>query len=400
MEEQAQSLIDKTSKQIISVLSWKHGWVNQEVQTPLIALYQKTQEALPLEAHEAPYVFYHFGCSSFLRQYIFNVGYEKVFGVKPVPIPHKPCLCTCVGCASSLFKECAYLGPLWDYKPLIMRFKESPCGVWVKCCSLLKTIYHVNTDMATQPATPPLPSVKTIQCAFVLRIKQQTQLVFMKMQQTCGCFSLSVSFLPTAAAFQQGKIPPTPFPGGPPPGESTLFQLCSNLINEPKQRRWLLIVQKEDCNCVSTLITHHSNSGGPPRPGMLPTPPMGGPPMMPMMGPPPHGMMPGGPGKKQRVTDFHMNVSDHSDMNSRCLCHHFRHPSSLSPVVLVFRKTLGALCFSFLLVKSLKKKKTAHLTLKLYSISDDYQDLHIYCSLSFILQFQFPQHLHGHCETF
>uniref|UniRef100_A0A3P9J2H6 U1 small nuclear ribonucleoprotein C n=1 Tax=Oryzias latipes TaxID=8090 RepID=A0A3P9J2H6_ORYLA len=36
---------------------------------------------------------------------------------------------------------------------------------------------------------------------------------------------------------------------------------------------------------------------GPPRPGMLPTPPMGGPPMMPMMGPPPHGMMPGGPEK-------------------------------------------------------------------------------------------------------
>ncbi|XP_076003192.1 U1 small nuclear ribonucleoprotein C [Genypterus blacodes] len=57
----------------------------------------------------------------------------------------------------------------------------------------------------------------------------------------------------TTAAFQQGKIPPTPFPGGPPPG-------------------------------------------GPPRPGMLPTPPMGGPPMMPMMGPPPHGMIPGGPG--------------------------------------------------------------------------------------------------------
>uniref|UniRef100_A0AAX7SWV9 U1 small nuclear ribonucleoprotein C n=2 Tax=Pseudocrenilabrinae TaxID=318546 RepID=A0AAX7SWV9_ASTCA len=57
----------------------------------------------------------------------------------------------------------------------------------------------------------------------------------------------------TTAAFQQGKIPPTPFPGGPPPA-------------------------------------------GPPRPGMLPTPPMGGPPMMPMMGPPPHGMMPGGPG--------------------------------------------------------------------------------------------------------
>ncbi|XP_054640834.1 U1 small nuclear ribonucleoprotein C isoform X1 [Dunckerocampus dactyliophorus] len=56
----------------------------------------------------------------------------------------------------------------------------------------------------------------------------------------------------TTAAFQQGKIPPTPFAGAPPPG-------------------------------------------GPPRPGMLPTPPMPGPPMMPMMGPPPHGMMPGGP---------------------------------------------------------------------------------------------------------
>lgn len=38
------------------------------------------------------------------------------------------------------------------------------------------------------------------------------------------------------------------------------------------------------------------NLGGPPRPGMLPTPPMGGPPMMPMM-PPPHGMMPAGPGR-------------------------------------------------------------------------------------------------------
>ncbi|XP_057702055.1 U1 small nuclear ribonucleoprotein C [Corythoichthys intestinalis] len=59
----------------------------------------------------------------------------------------------------------------------------------------------------------------------------------------------------TTAAFQQGKIPPTPFAGGPPPG-------------------------------------------GPPRPGMLPTPPMPGPPMMPMMGPPPHGMMPGGPGMR------------------------------------------------------------------------------------------------------
>jgi len=50
----------------------------------------------------------------------------------------------------------------------------------------------------------------------------------------------------------------------------------------------------------SRLCTKHKCiffAGGPPRPGMLPAPPMGGPPMMPMMGPPPHGMMPGGPGK-------------------------------------------------------------------------------------------------------
>ncbi|TRY89617.1 hypothetical protein DNTS_021511 [Danionella cerebrum] len=69
----------------------------------------------------------------------------------------------------------------------------------------------------------------------------------------------------TTAAFQQGKIPPTPFPGGPPPGASLL---------------------------------PHPSIGGPPRPGMLPAPPMGGPPMMPMMGPPPHAMMPGGPGMR------------------------------------------------------------------------------------------------------
>ncbi|XP_028855130.1 U1 small nuclear ribonucleoprotein C [Denticeps clupeoides] len=71
----------------------------------------------------------------------------------------------------------------------------------------------------------------------------------------------------TTAAFQQGKIPPTPFPGAPPPGGSLL---------------------------------PHPNISGPPRPGMLPAPPMGGPPMMPMMGPPPHGMMPGGPGPGMR----------------------------------------------------------------------------------------------------
>lgn len=46
-----------------------------------------------------------------------------------------------------------------------------------------------------------------------------------------------------------------------------------------------------------TLTLTVWEAGGPPRPGMLPTPPMAGPPMMPMMGPPPHGMMPGGPGK-------------------------------------------------------------------------------------------------------
>uniref|UniRef100_A0A3B1IUW4 U1 small nuclear ribonucleoprotein C n=1 Tax=Astyanax mexicanus TaxID=7994 RepID=A0A3B1IUW4_ASTMX len=45
---------------------------------------------------------------------------------------------------------------------------------------------------------------------------------------------------------------------------------------------------------------HSFTKGGPPRPGMLPAPPMGGPPMMPMMGPPPHAMMPGGPGPGMR----------------------------------------------------------------------------------------------------
>lgn len=41
-------------------------------------------------------------------------------------------------------------------------------------------------------------------------------------------------------------------------------------------------------------------AAGPPRPGMMPAPHMGGPPMMPMMGPPPPGMMPVGPGEWQR----------------------------------------------------------------------------------------------------
>lgn len=47
---------------------------------------------------------------------------------------------------------------------------------------------------------------------------------------------------------------------------------------------------------MTWIIDIVCNVGGPPRPGMLPTPPMGGPPMMPMM-PPPHGMMPAGPGQ-------------------------------------------------------------------------------------------------------
>lgn len=47
-----------------------------------------------------------------------------------------------------------------------------------------------------------------------------------------------------------------------------------------------------------------NKAGGPPRPGMLPTPPMGGPPMMPMMGPPPHGMMPGGPGEATQCFSY------------------------------------------------------------------------------------------------
>ncbi|KAH0618810.1 hypothetical protein JD844_018294, partial [Phrynosoma platyrhinos] len=67
----------------------------------------------------------------------------------------------------------------------------------------------------------------------------------------------------TTAAFQQGKIPPTPF-SAPPPG--------------------------------GAMIPPPPNIPGPPRPGMMPAPHMGGPPMMPMMGPPPPGMMPVGPG--------------------------------------------------------------------------------------------------------
>ncbi|XP_062451265.1 U1 small nuclear ribonucleoprotein C isoform X1 [Rhea pennata] len=71
----------------------------------------------------------------------------------------------------------------------------------------------------------------------------------------------------TTAAFQQGKIPPTPF-SAPPPG--------------------------------GAMIPPPPSIPGPPRPGMMPAPHMGGPPMMPMMGPPPPGMMPVGPAPGMR----------------------------------------------------------------------------------------------------
>lgn len=75
---------------------------------------------------------------------------------------------------------------------------------------------------------------------------------------------------------------------------------------------------------MNLLIVHSfavCDSGGPPRPGMLPTPPMGGPPMMPMMGPPPHGMMPGGPGKKHvPVTQHHTIFEGHLKCLFRVCC--------------------------------------------------------------------------------
>uniref|UniRef100_A0A4W2FN76 U1 small nuclear ribonucleoprotein C n=1 Tax=Bos indicus x Bos taurus TaxID=30522 RepID=A0A4W2FN76_BOBOX len=71
----------------------------------------------------------------------------------------------------------------------------------------------------------------------------------------------------TTAAFQQGKIPPTPFSAPPPAG---------------------------------AMIPPPPSLPGPPRPGMMPAPHMGGPPMMPMMGPPPPGMMPVGPAPGMR----------------------------------------------------------------------------------------------------
>ncbi|XP_073758316.1 U1 small nuclear ribonucleoprotein C-like [Callorhinus ursinus] len=71
----------------------------------------------------------------------------------------------------------------------------------------------------------------------------------------------------TTAAFQQGKIPPTPFSAPPP---------------------------------VGAMILPPPSLLGPPCPGMMPAPHTGGPPMMPMMGPPPPGMMPVGPAPGMR----------------------------------------------------------------------------------------------------
>ncbi|CAD7667457.1 unnamed protein product [Nyctereutes procyonoides] len=71
----------------------------------------------------------------------------------------------------------------------------------------------------------------------------------------------------TNVAFQQGKIPPTPFSAPPPAG---------------------------------AMVPPPPSLTGPPCPGMMPAPHIGGPPMMPMMGPPP-GMMPvGGPAPGMR----------------------------------------------------------------------------------------------------
>ncbi|XP_066224951.1 U1 small nuclear ribonucleoprotein C-like [Saccopteryx leptura] len=69
----------------------------------------------------------------------------------------------------------------------------------------------------------------------------------------------------TTTAFQQGKIPSTPFSAPPPAG---------------------------------VMIPPLPSLPGPPRPCMMPAPHMGGPPIMPTMGPP--GMMPVGPAPGMR----------------------------------------------------------------------------------------------------
>ncbi|XP_029801221.1 U1 small nuclear ribonucleoprotein C isoform X2 [Suricata suricatta] len=88
----------------------------------------------------------------------------------------------------------------------------------------------------------------------------------------------------TTAAFQQGKIPPTPFSAPPPAGA---------MIPPPPSLRYGIH------DIASGSETIHWKAG-PPRPGMMPAPHMGGPPMMPMMGPPPPGMMPVGPAPGMR----------------------------------------------------------------------------------------------------
>lgn len=95
--------------------------------------------------------------------------------------------------------------------------------------------------------------------------------------------------------------------GSVPAGEDHALAVPWRSAPRSVRPRWALVsvhTGDESQNTVIALDTDHCacviKPGGPPRPGMLPTPPMGGPPMMPMMGPPPHGMMPGGPGEATR----------------------------------------------------------------------------------------------------
>jgi hypothetical protein len=78
-----------------------------------------------------------------------------------------------------------------------------------------------------------------------------------------------------------------------------------------------LLVPPSTCQHVKALTTSSlCIVAGPPRPGMMPAPHMGGPPMMPMMGPPPPGMMPVGPGKSERVTAQCALLGLHAGMSS------------------------------------------------------------------------------------
>merc|ERR1711915_162944 len=129
--------------------------------------------------------------------------------------------------------------------------------LWPRSFSLGCYLYFTSIDMPKYYCdycdtylTHDSPSVRKTHCAG-RKHKENVKFYYQKWMEEQAQSLIDA----TTAAFQQGKITPSPFPGGPPPG-------------------------------------------GPPRPGMLPTPPMAGPPMMPMMGPPPHGMMPGGPGMR------------------------------------------------------------------------------------------------------